>query len=383
MTDAPVNHARVATVVMATIMVGVVLWWLRGILTPFALALFLMVIIDGLARVLAHRIPVFPARTALPVAMVITVLVFGLAAYVVAANASDFVAQLIAYAPKLNGLIAHIGSDLGMQLPPTLDDLVAELNLPEYLSRIAGALKDVASGAALVFVYLIFLFISRHGFEQKARLLFPSPEERLRAGRIFFRIRTGVERYIWVQTFTGAIIALASYALMMAVGLDNAVFWAFLVFIFSYIPILGGAVGIFLPPVFALVQFGTHWQALALLVGAELIHFTVGNFVAPRMQGETLNVDPIVVVLSLAFWGAIWGVPGMFLSTPLTVVAIVVLIQFPQTRWIAVLASRDGEPERYARQPGDPSEPPDDRPDADARSRRGKAARARSNVTQE
>ena len=80
--------------------------------------------------------------------------------------------------------------------------------------------------------------------------------------------------------------------------------------------------------------------------------------IAPRMQGVTLNVDPVVVVLSLAFWGAIWGVPGMFLSTPLTVVAIVILIQFPQTHWIAVLLSRDGFPETYSEgSTSDPSTP--------------------------
>ncbi len=138
-------------------------------------------------------------------------------------------------------------------------------------------------------------------------------------------------------------------------------FWAFLIFIFAYVPIIGGAIAVLLPPIFALVQFGAHWQPLALLVGSQSIHFAVGNFIAPRMQGVSLNVDPVVVVLSLAFWGAIWGVPGMFLSTPLTVVAIVVLIQFPSTRWLAVMLSRDGDPMSYtdatAEAAADPSEP--------------------------
>ena len=358
MTDASAHHyARNATVLMATVLMGVVIWWLRGILTPLALAMFLMVVIDGLARVMQHRIPHFPSRAALPLALVITLLVFGLAVYFVAANAAAFFAQLLTYGPKLNGLIARIGGQLGMQVPPTVGELIARLNLPVYLSSVAGALKDVASGAAFVFVYLIFLFASRSGFDGKARKLFPGEDERDHARQIFIRIRTGVERYVWVQTVTGAIIAIASWGLMMVVGLDNALFWAFLIFIACYVPILGSAIGILLPPLFALVQFESHWQALVLVAGAEAIHFIVGNFIAPRMQGTTLNVDPLVVVLSLAFWGAIWGVPGMFLSTPLTVVAIVVLIQFPQTRWIAVLLSQDGDPESYNDGPSDPSEP--------------------------
>ena len=358
MHEAVSSHAaRTATMIMATVLVGVVVWWLRGILTPFALALFLMVIIDGLARMLEHRIPRFPKKAALPLAMVLTTLVFVLVVYVTAANASAFVAQLITYAPKFNGLIVRISNELGIDTPPTVGQLVSQMNLPHYLSGVASAFKDVASGAALVFIYLIFLFISRHGFEERAHLLFVRRESFEQARRVFVRIRTGVERYVWVQTLAGAVIAGLTYGLMAAVGLNNAVFWAFLIFTASYVPILGGAIGILLPPIFALVQFDTYWQAILLLFGAEAIHFVIGNFITPRLQGVTLNVDPLVVLLSLAFWGAIWGVPGMFLSTPLTVVAIVILIQFPNTRWIAVLLSRDGDPETYSEGPEDPSAP--------------------------
>lgn len=351
------NAARAATVIIAAVLVGVVVWWLRGILTPFALALFLMVIIDGLARVLEHRIPLFPRKAALPVALVITTVGFGLVVYVVAANASAFVGQLIGFAPKLTTLVAGAAGQLGLEAPQTADELMQRLNLPAYLTSLANALKDVASGAVFVFVYLIFLFLSRPAFEQRAPLLFAHRESYEKARAVFVRIRKGVERYVWVQTLVGAVIAAASYALMAAVRLDNALFWGFLAFTLSYVPILGGAVAILLPAVFALVQFDTQWQAILLLAGAEAIHIIVGNFISPRAQGVSLNVDPVVVVLSLAFWGALWGVPGMFLSTPLTVVAIIILIQFPNTRWLAILLSRDGDPGAYSEGSEDPSVP--------------------------
>ena len=358
------NTARTATVIIATIMVGVVVWWLRDILAPFALALFLMVIIDGMARVLKHRIPRFPEGAALPLALVLTVLVFGIMAYLGADNAGRFIAQLIADAPKINGLIASIGARFGMEVPPTVSDLIGQINFPQYLTGIASGLKDVASGAAFVFVYLIFLFFSRHGFEEKVKSLYRTDAARDNAVQIFVRIRRGVERYVWVQTITGLIIGALSFIMMMAVGLQNAFVWAVLIFFAGYVPILGGAVAITLPPIFALVQFGGYWQAVTLLLVGQTIHFAVGNLVAPRMQGVTLNVDPIVVLLSLAFWGAIWGLTGMFLSTPLTVVAIVVLVQFPGTKWISVLLSGDGNPGAYSDGPADPSRMPTPPPQA-------------------
>jgi predicted PurR-regulated permease PerM len=143
---------------------------------------------------------------------------------------------------------------------------------------------------------------------------------------------------------TGVMIAVAAWVLMMVVGLDNAGFWAFVIFLVCYIPVIGGAIAGLLPPLFALVQFETYAPALVLLVGLQVILFVVGNFVQPRMQGENQNIDPVVILLSLAFWGALWGLTGMFLSTPLTVMAIAVLAEFDGTRWIAVLLSGDGEP---------------------------------------
>ena len=74
------------------------------------------------------------------------------------------------------------------------------------------------------------------------------------------------------------------------------------------------------------------------------LSFVIGNILLPRMQGRNLNVDPVILLLSLAFWGAVWGVTGMFLSTPLTILVMVVLAQFEGSRWIAVLLSADGDP---------------------------------------
>ena len=214
---------------------------------------------------------------------------------------------------------------------------------------IAIALQGVATNALLVLVYLGFLIVSRRAFERKAVRLFLSRDERHDALRVFLRVRDGVERYLWIQTVTGLIIAVGSWAVMALVGLDNALFWAFVIFIVNYIPIVGAVAAIVLPAIFALVQFDGFAQALLILGGLALITFVVGNILLPRMQGDSLNMDPLVVLLSLAFWGAIWGVAGMFLSTPLTVLVMVILAQFDGSRWIAILLSADGDPQGLGR----------------------------------
>jgi AI-2 transport protein TqsA len=161
-------------------------------------------------------------------------------------------------------------------------------------------------------------------------------------------VRDSLERYLWIQTVCGGLIAVGSFALMMAVGLENAFFWAFLIFVIGYIPIVGAAIGIVAPSLFALLQFTDIWPAVFLIVSLFSLSFVIGNILMPRMQGKNLNIDPVMILLSLAFWGSIWGVTGMFLSTPLTILVMVVLAQFDGSRWIAVLLSADGDPHSLA-----------------------------------
>ena len=346
--------SRNALVILATIAAGILLYVLREILTPLALAVFLAMMIDGFARVLGERLPGLSRRFATPLAIVLSVLIFGGTAVFIADNGAAFASQMVDYAPRLNGLIARIAGLVGVEAPPSLTDLVRQLNPASYLGRIAGGLQTFATTAVFVLIYLGFILASRRGWERKTVSLFPSRERRQDAVEAFLRIRNGVEQYLWVQTVTGLIIAVISWAAMAAVGLDNAIFWAILIFIACYIPVVGGLVGIGIPSLFALVEFDTLWQAITLVVVLELTHAFVGNVVLPRMQGRSLNMDPIVLLLGLTFWTTVWGLPGAFLSTPLMTVTMVILAQFAGTRWIAVLLSGDGDPGGFKGQPVEP-----------------------------
>jgi predicted PurR-regulated permease PerM len=345
MSLSPSITGRNALVFLAVIAGAASLYWMRGILTPLAMAVFLAVMIDSFSRVLLQRVPRFPKHLALPAAILLSIAMFGLCVWVVTANGASFVVQIKEYAPRLNEVIAKIAALVGVKVAPTIGDLINQLNPSRYAGAAAQSLQNFASNAVLVLIYLGFIIASRRGFSRKFVALYPHHAERDGAIQLFQRIRNGIEQYLWIQTVTGLIIAAAAWVVMMIVQLDNALFWAFLIFIAAYIPILGGAVGCILPPLFALVQFPhSFWPAVILFAALEVIYFVVGNVILPRMQGSTLNMDPTVVLLSLAVWGALWGVTGMFLSTPLTVAVMLILAQFDGTRWIAILLSEDGDP---------------------------------------
>lgn len=354
---------RTAIVLIAVIMGTAALYWLRDILTPLALAFFMVIMVDGLARVLKARIPTLGNRASLTISLVGSFLLVVLSVVIIAENGTSFVTRLLGYGPQINGLIARFAVLLHIDVPPTIDQLLRQLNPTRYLGPVAQGLQGFMEHAIFVLIYVGFLLASRRGFERKVVRLFPHRESRGDAVEVFTRIRDGIESYLWIQTVTGFFIALAAFILMTIVRLDNAFFWAFLIFFLSYIPIIGGAVGIALPPIFALVQFSGFWQAGVLLGVMWFIHFFVGNVILPKIQGDSMNIDPVVVLLSLGFWGALWGMPGMFMSTPLTVMVMVILAQFPGSRWIAVLLSHTGDPDKI-RDPPEPQHATDLTPEA-------------------
>lgn len=339
--------ARNALVTLAVVAGGAALYWLRDILTPLAMAIFLMIMIDGVKRAIQERTPV-PGRFAGIAALTVVILGFFASIWLIVDGAASFFTDASGVSanigPRLDQIIGDVSRLFGISDPPTLQDLIAGIDLRGWLTQAAMQAQGVVSGGFFVLVYLGFLLASQVGFRRKMVTMFPHKKARDEALEVFQRVRGGVEGYLWVQAVTGVMICAVAWALMRAVGLQNAEFWTFVIFIVGFIPVLGGAVAGLAPPLFALVQFESYWPALILLVGLQTVLFIVGNLIQPRMQGDNQNIDPVVVLLSLALWGKMWGVAGMFLSTPLAVMAMAILAEFKGSRWMAILLSGDGEP---------------------------------------
>jgi predicted PurR-regulated permease PerM len=142
-----------------------------------------------------------------------------------------------------------------------------------------------------------------------------------------------------VSLLTGGI----SYVILLLFGIDYAFLWAFLIFIFNYIPYIGSLVATLLPSVFAIIQFGSLWSFVWVFISIEVVQLVVGNYVEPKVMGRSLNLSPLVVVLALSFWGYIWGLLGMFLSVPITSILLITMAQFPATRNVAILLTENGK----------------------------------------
>lgn len=341
---AKTSNAGILVIAAAAIIAG--LWWFADLLTPLALAVFLWLTIDAFAESLQKRLRFIPKVAAIPVSILIVFLSLAFIVGFVIEYAAGFSRSLGAYQVRLNDVIAQGHGLLKLTgLPPTVGELFAKVNPSLLLRGVADTLQSFGGQALFVIIYVASLFAAQASLPKKMEQIFETGSALSRAEQIGKAISRSMEQFLWVQTITGLMIAVVCWVLFSIMGLENALFWAVVTFVLSYIPVVGGIAASVLPALFALVQFPSPVPALIIFSISQSVQFLVGNVIQPRMTGDSLNISVLVVFISLAFWGKLWGGPGMFLAVPLTVMLMIILAQFPSTRWIAVMMSNNGNPD--------------------------------------
>ncbi len=340
----PIRSGINAAIFTAVLLGAAAIYLLQDIIAPLVLAVFLLVMVGELSRLIHQAAPKAPRNLTLGLSLTVIVAAFAIITWIIVDNLTGLLSDADRYAARFDSVLLTIGNRLGVALPPNIESLLARIEPSQAAGVMLTWLRGAVSAAVFVLIYLGFMMASRRSFARKVAALTTEGDGASEAKAIFERMRSAVEGYVWVQTTTGLMIAGGSWVLMAALGMPKPLFWAFVILVASYVPIVGGVVGVLAPSLFGLLEFDTFTKPLVLLIGLQALHFIVGNILQPRMQGRSLNVDPVVVLLSLAFWATLLGATGAFLSTPLSVTAMAILAEFKRTRWMAILLSSDGNP---------------------------------------
>ena len=317
----------------------------RGLLLPFVLGLVLWYMVDALAD--AFEQPrIGRLHLPRPVALLAAVCVMGGLLWVVGRTIGRNISAVAAAAPtyerRLQILVNEGARLVGVEQAPTLGELFDRISLADTLSSLAAAAASVVSVAGIVLIYAGFLFVEQVRFRRKLAIILGAGGHPAQVLAVLDRIDRDIRVYIRIKTTLAVATAAFAYTVMASVGVDFAAFWAVMVFFFYYIPTVGSILAIAAPAVLALVQFDHLTPFLIVLLVFGTIQIVTANVIEPTIMGRTLNLSPLVVIVSLVVWGTIWGVVGMFLCVPIMVVALIVLAQFETTRPLAVLLSADG-----------------------------------------
>ncbi|MBF9018070.1 MULTISPECIES: AI-2E family transporter [unclassified Oceanispirochaeta] len=235
-----------------------------------------------------------------------------------------------------------------------INELVLRYNLPDdilELMEISGSLRtgvynisisfvNFAGQLIIVLFFVVFMLLENPLSERKMKMAFPKLSVQTRLSAIIKKITSQIARYLTVKlgisAATGALVALCLYF----IGLDFYLMWGFLAILFNFIPNIGSTVIMIATILMSFIQFYPEWNPiLATLITMPLIQMIFGNFLDPKLQGNQLDLSPVIILVSLVFWGWIWGIPGMFLAVPLAEAIKIICANIETLEPVSILMS--------------------------------------------
>ena len=262
---------------------------------------------------------------------------------IISNNVSEVMDASTRYQHNLKKILAQINQRDLSKLVSGFDQFMSDLNIQGILLGVYGMFTSIAGSAVIITLYIVFLFVEQQFAQQKLAVLFPQAEHRQLISSMIAHIGKDVQAYLGLKSLMGLLTAVASWAIMTAVGLDFAEFWALLIFFLNYIPNIGAIVATAFPALLALIQFQTWAPFVIVSSGLVVVQFIIGNLIEPRYLGRSLNLSPLVILIALGLWGQIWGILGMFLSVPITVILMITCAHFESTRPLAIVLSQNGQ----------------------------------------
>lgn len=315
----------------------------RAIILPFMIAVFLTFVLDPLI-VLLGRIKV-PRGLAVFITMIISFVILYLLGLLVYSNVQAFVRQFPSYEERLvillEGTVSSFEQLIGQQISVNLWENIDWIETLQNFSIASNVVSGVGTfftffgKMLIVTVFMAYMLMGKNNLKAKVYKAFPDKQAN-RIDDIIDAASAKIQKYLSTKLLVSLITGVISFIIFTIFGLDFAIFWSIIIFLFNFIPNIGSIIASSLPVIFSILQFGTFSTALWLLLVLGILQFIMGNILEPRLMGYSLNLSPMIVILSLIFWGYIWGVAGMLLSVPILATSAIVFERIKSLHFISV-----------------------------------------------
>ncbi len=333
-----INESRIQTtclLILSAFCLGTALFFLRPVLIPFILAIFLTYSLTPIIDLQRNRFKM-PRFLAVLTTILLGCLLLVLLSLIVSASASEMATHADEYQKRfqrlLDGAIVAIPFDrFGIQPEAFTSSIVRNLQdtVGGMLGSTASALINVLSKGILVLIFMIFMFLGRKDGADPTVGIW---------GEVELRVRRYIINMILISAATGLIVGTS----LTLIGVEFALVFGFSAFVLNFIPSIGSMIATLLPlPVVLLnPDLSVTLKTLAIVIPG-LVQFGIGNLLTPKVMGDSLDLHPVAVLSALIFFGLIWGIVGMFLATPITAITKILLEKVEVTRPIAnLLAGR-------------------------------------------
>lgn len=342
---------RILLLIIALAVVAYILKTLKSIFIPLIFSIFLLFLFAPLINYLKkHK---FPMVLILLITLVIIAVFLGLVILLIYAASNSLINGLPRYEDKFNELISkgteylqNLASNWNINTENISIANIAQIissgfiSIPQFISNTVNTLVSIIQNIFLIIFFLIFLLLEIEKLPLRLRKATSklSKEQTL---DILQNIEKQIQNYLTIRTLVNLSAALLCMLWMLIFGVDFILVCGILLFVLDFIPDVGSVISSAIPILIYLLQSGFSflWLIFALLIVAT--QMLIGNIIEPKLQGVQLNLTPIMVLVSLIFWGWLWGIVGMLICVPLTSAINIILKQVAPNNFISTLISSE------------------------------------------
>ncbi len=321
-----------SVMVIATVAIAFALAYTKPVMVPFVLAVFITYVVSPLVDILIEKFKC-PSGLAVFITLMVVATLMTLLGLLISTSVRGILENEALYRDRLATLAAQLfafldrtGLPIGADLEQSTQDMInsiRELPVVNWVGRAAGTMFGLLTNGFLVLIFVIYMLIGKNPAQQKKG--------------IYLEIDVKVRRYLAIKMIVSASTGLAVGLILWAFDLDLALVFGVLAFLLNFIPSVGSVIATLLPVPIALIQFESSLAVAGVFLVPGIVQVGVGNVVEPLVMGEGLDLHPVTILMSLIFWGLLWGIVGMLLATPIMAVLKIIFSRLEITQPIAEL----------------------------------------------
>lgn len=319
------------------------------LLVPFLMAIFISVLCSPPLAYLQNR--KVPNGLAILIIILVIISVGGILGTIFTSSLAAFAADIPIYTSRLEIVAGELlvwlqGHGLAVDETQWREWFQIQSIFP-YATSLLGQFGSLATNAFLIILTVVFILAEEASLEQKLKLTVKDSDKNILD---IFRITQSINQYMAIKAAISLLTGVLAFLLCSVVGVEYPVLWGTLAFLLNFIPTLGSLLAAVPPVLLALVQLNPV-SAVIVAIGYLIINLVIGQFMEPRIMGRGLGLSPLVVLMSLVFWGWVLGPVGMLLSVPLTMMLKIALEAYPDTRWVGAVLGNLASLSNYEKEP--------------------------------
>ena len=322
MNDRNLENNRFITaslLILALVAVAFSLNYTKPFMIPFVLALLIRILIDPIINFQINKLRVH-RLVAVFVSLLLIVFLFIIIVPFLLGSVATFLESASDYNSKVLILIDYLINRL-QEFSIIIDREIVRntfMNLPflDWASKVLSNSANFLSKFFLVVIMTLFLLLGK------------VPKN---TSHEWKEIVLHVEKYLFTKFLTSAATGILTGLIYWFLGLELALIFGTLTFILNFIPVFGSIIAVLIPLPVAFLQFTDPNSLLLVILLPTIVHVVIGNILEPKIFGDAFGLHPITIILSLIFWGMLWGIVGVLLAAPITAIIKITFERFKTT----------------------------------------------------